>query len=495
MKKTTRNILIMLAVLVVLGGAAAALLLTQPGESGDGSSSAPSAVSSQAEETVMDREPDQISSISVENGKDSYTFLPADPDEDREFVLDGCEGYDVSSSSVDAAVKSLLPLKAKKDLGQREDLENFGLSGDSAAHVVIKYKDGEEDQLVIGNEAGETVGRYFLKDGIVYIVNGIAERLFEDKFAYFNLDLYAIPDRTESVDNGDGTTSVQTAKDRMDRISFSGTNFPELVEIEYDGGKLSQYVMTAPVTAESGGDNFTEMFTSIKALTADKAVAAGLTDEVLEQYGLKEPFAKVDFQLNSEPHVLAVSDKDSDGNRYLIADDRDVVYQVAAETVSAWAEIRMVDLRMSYVFIPNIQDVEHISFTVDGDKKYAFDVTRTKNEEKSTEDKTSYDLAVKNDFGAEIAYENYQHFYMKMLSISVLSSDHTEFSGTPALKIEYSYFDGNNTDTVEYYAVKDDRYAAVLNGEFNGLVRRSEADKVAGEIARLYNGETVEKDY
>lgn len=499
MKKTTRNILIMLAVLLVLGGAAAALFLTQPKTGEEDASSTP--VSSAPAETVTDREITEVASISVENQESSFEMIPAESGagdgsssgDSVEFLLKGYEDYDVDRSAVTASATSLLSLTAAKSLGEQESLGDFGLSGDSAVDVTLKYQDGSSDQLVLGSKGGESAGRYVLKDGRVYIVSGIPENLFGSVFAYFNTDLYTIEDRMTTVVDDEGNETQQQAADMLEKASFSGTNFPQPIEIKRDDSKVSGYLITTPVTAESGSNAFNEMVEALKSLSASGVEAVGLTDSLLEEYGLSEPFARLEFTLNGDSHTMAVSEKNSDGERYLILDDSDVVYRVAAESVSTWAEATLMGLRMSYVWLPNITDVEKLELTVDGKDVYTYNATRTVNEEKSTETKTSYDLTVKNGAGMDTVYENYQHFYQYLIAVAVLSVDEADYSGTPALRVEYDYFEDKGADIVEFYPVGTDRYAAVVNGEFNGLVRKSELDQVISLVPALDAGETIEK--
>ncbi len=53
---------------------------------------------------------------------------------------------------------------------------------------------------------------------------------------------------------------------------------------------------------------------------------------------------------------------------------------------------------------------------------------------------------------------------------------------------------GSEDDVVTYCQVpgQDERYAALLNGEFNGLVRRSEISNVLEKIPMTYNNEAIE---
>ena len=74
MKKSIRALLIMLAVLVVVGGGAAALLLTQPDTASEESSSSTSV----STEEVINRDTEEISSVSVTNPNASFVLVPID---------------------------------------------------------------------------------------------------------------------------------------------------------------------------------------------------------------------------------------------------------------------------------------------------------------------------------------------------------------------------------------------------------------------------------
>ena len=133
---------------------------------------------------------------------------------------------------------------------------------------------------------------------------------------------------------------------------------------------------------------------------------------------------------------------------------------------------------MSYVWIANIKDVKKLTVTIDGSEVHSFDITREKDEEKSTDTSTEYDISkIVDGDGNSVDYEVYQPFYQQMISMAVFTLDKAEYSGTPAMKIEYEYFNGG-ADTVEYYEIPGNRYAALLNGSFNGQVRGTDFDGV-----------------
>lgn len=474
MKKTVKYTIIMLAILAVLGAAAFLLLQAPPATQGDDTSSLPAA-SSTPSQSLLDRDIGQVKAIEVENSQGSFTLVPVSGGAAGEdFTLEGYQERDISNSQISATAHTLLSLLYSKDLGQREDLDAFGLGSD-APQVSIRYTDGQTDTLFMGDTAPESVGHYVRKDGKVYIVSSVPQQVYGSKFDYFNTSIYTVPDRVEVTEDENGSSSETTALDILYSLRLSGENFPEPVEVTYTSSTISGYLMTSPVTVETGNAAFEELMTSLKTLTAGKVVEAGITEALLEEYGLQEPEAAVEFDMNDSKHSLAVSKKDADGNRYLIADDTDLIYQVSNSLVEKWAETSITTLRMSYIWIPNIKNVEKLTLTLDGDQVHQYHITRTKDEEKSTEDNIQYILDITDAGGQTVDYEEaYQPFYQKLISLAVFMQDRVDYSGTPAIKVEYEYF-GGGKDQVEFYKMQDqNRYAAVLNGGFNGQVRGSE---------------------
>lgn len=504
MKKNLRYLIIMLAVLVVLGGGAAALLLTQPQEETEEVSSASSAVM----EPVIDRESSEVSSIQVKNSKADFQLLPLEQETTTsseeesssssvtsvQFTIDGYQGFDLDAAQITGAANTVTAINASKNLGEQEDLEQFGLTGDSATEVTVNYTDGTSDTFTVGNEAGESAGRYILKDGVVYISSSFSGALLGTPLDFIKTDIYTVANRVEETVDSEGSSSQTTLNDILYHMELSGTHLDKPIVIDYDESKVSSYLIKEPVIAESGTNQFTEIITALKSLSASSVAAVGRTQENLEKYGLAEPYTKVVFNMNGEDHTLAVSDTNDEGNRYLIADDDDVIYVVAADTVASWAEAELMDLRMSYVWLPNIDSVSAVTLTVEGDMTYRFEATRVVNEEKSTEDQTKYDLTITNADGNSVDYENYQDLYQAALSMAVLSTDEATYDqGTPTLEITYEYFDGSEPDVITYCAVEgqDERCAALLNGGYSGLVRRSEVNNLIENLKAVYNNEAI----
>ncbi len=294
---------------------------------------------------------------------------------------------------------------------------------------------------------------------------------------YFVKEVYTIADRVVETVDEEGNKTEEAGEDVMQRMALSGTRYPEEIVIERSSRANSTYLMTAPVTAESGNTAFNELAVSLKSLTASRVASADVSEKSLEEHGLLEPEARIQFTLNDSTHNLAVSAKDNEGNRYLLADSNGVIYQVANDQVSQWAETSVMGLRMSYIWIPNIKNVEKLTVTSEGDQIHTYQITRTKNEEKSTDSNIQYDLTIVDGSGSPVDYEEaYQPFYQKLIGLAVFSGEEAAYGSGCALRAEYQYFEGGS-DKVEFYPIEgQNRYAAMLNGQYTGQIRGSELE-------------------
>ena len=50
-------------------------------------------------------------------------------------------------------------------------------------------------------------------------------------------------------------------------MELSGTHLEQPIVIDYDESKISTYLITQPIVAESGSNTFTEIVTALKSLT------------------------------------------------------------------------------------------------------------------------------------------------------------------------------------------------------------------------------------
>ncbi len=334
MKKKNRNILIMLGVLLLMGAAVAALVLTQPQSTEETENSS----SGSAAETfsVIEKALADLSTIQVKNAEGGFVMLaeqtPADTAAGTEastgVTLQGFENISMKDATVASTASSLLPLAAVKEIAAPENLADFGLNGEGEATAVLSYTDGSSDTLVIGKASTGTTGRYVMKDGKVYIATAVSDNFLKNPLTFVDTTVLSVPDVTTTDESGNTAASA----DVITTVSLSGSHFTQPIEIGVNKSTISGVASNkvfAPVEADANSTGVSNIATAVKTISAVGAVKINPQPADLAQYGLAEPYAKIAFTMNDEKHTLTVSDTNENGNRYLVADSENVVYEVA----------------------------------------------------------------------------------------------------------------------------------------------------------------------
>lgn len=510
MKKNTQYLLIALACIVVLGGGIAALTLT--GGTGEDTSSS-AAVSSTSTIALIDKTDEDLASVTVTNetgtitvhahtetvepsstaeetssGSESTSSEAAEPETEVVYEVDGLDGLALNDD-VSSVARAGYSLTAQKSIGTVDDLEEFGLT-DPTATVSAVYQDGSTYSYSIGVANG---GYYYVQpDGSdeVYLAS-VSSALFAsvNNLADTTLFELEIGEDNSSAASVAQTTGTYTESAILDVLHLSGKAFERAVTIEYDPDE--GYLMTEPRNATTDSTKMSDITTALTSLSADSLVKAHPTQEDLETYGLADPDVLCDFTSGGKEYVLKLSAADSDGNRYILYDGIDAVFQIADSTVAAWADIDPFYLQSTLTLLPNIVTVSELDLTANG-KNYHFTIDRQVDEEESTEDETVYTYTVTNGDGVQLDYEdNFKHFYLTLLSITVSEDTWEMPTGTPDITCTYSFYDGSEPDVLELYKVSDRRYAIVANGELMGLALSDTVDLAMNNLELLNNGETV----
>ncbi len=100
----------------------------------------------------------------------------------------------------------------------------FGLSGETATNVEVHYKDGSTDTYVVGSEAGESAGRYLLKDGVVYISASFSKTCWAPPGLYRHRPVHRGGPGGETVDS-EGSGSTTTLSGYLYRIEVLRQQF------------------------------------------------------------------------------------------------------------------------------------------------------------------------------------------------------------------------------------------------------------------------------
>lgn len=472
MKKTTKNILITLAVLLVLG-IAAALVLTMPEPAAEESSAESSETVEEENELIIDRSAAEVKQITLENNivDETWEIVPikAEDGSVSDFTFKGWEDASVMTSDISTIARSFYTLYEIKEIGEVKDLAEYGLKGDGEIKAVVDYTDGSSETVIVGIAAGETAGRYVLCDGVVYIAS--MSSLLETKKTDFVTTTVLTIETPDTV--GENGTTMEN-EPTPQKFRFTGKNYPEEILLQRSDSRVYTMEMSTPIFAGANTAQIDLMVEQLISITASGVAAVHATEEDLAEWGLDDPSVVLEFGINDEEHTITLGDL-NDGEYSLMIDDNDTIYLIPESRVDAWANKNVFELRESYVYLVGITTVEKLTVE-DENGKTVYDVTRTLNEENSTETTPVYDVTA--DIGGKaVDYETaYQPFYASLLSVCVMNEESAEPQGDALLTVTYDYFDGDDQDVVAFYAhpENDRRCVVTLNGQNVGVVRASD---------------------
>ena len=500
MKKNLKNLLLFSILIVVVAGAALALYFIKPAEE-EGAEDSSSEVSESVQDVLLSEKTlIEIESVTVQNAEGTFEIVKAEDSSEVSFAAGSAnftiKDFDEEGTNIEKVttmIGSIFSPQISKSIGEQENLKDFGLSGIGEGKVTLKYEDGTTEDFVIGTDAATGMGKYVLKNGEVHIAGGLSGNFADKAENFLLMDIISVRNReAETEEEKTQVENGETITDLITSLTISGTNFPKQISVSNTQIEYATYRISEPIKSGAASNVMEEIVTALKFVAASGVAKAHYTEEDLKEYNLEEPFAVVEYTMNTEKHTIKVSEKNEDGIRYLIADDKAHIYEVETAAVSAWAETDITTLRAAYIFLPNIMEVKKLTIKENGTET-VYNNTRTENEEKSTEDSIAYNLAVKLK-DADVDYDKaYQPFYRTLISLAVLSSEEIEYTSTnPVFTVTYEYFGNSDKDTISFYKLGDeDRYVAELNGEFNGIIRKTSLDDVINLSRKMAAGELL----
>lgn len=487
MRSNVRNLVIVGAVVVVLGGAVAALKMTGNDKSSSSSSS------STASMELVSKTSQDVVSMKVTNAKGSYTLLPVKSESVGSSAsktsssgsassaassvtwtvkeLDGCP---IDTTETGNAVQDGFSLVASKDLGTVSSLDDFGLTKPQAT-VEVRFRDGSSFDYKIGNVSATDSSAYYMcgvKNSNVYIVT-IDQGLLEGPDYFISKNVLSLSD-TQSQAN-------------LTALRLSGTNYPTPVAISSNGTGVQ---ITSPASYGTDSDKMSKIASELTSVTASSVVAVNPDAAALKKYGFDKPAAVAEFTVDKGSYKLTVG-AENGSSRYLMLGGTNVVYSVPSASVADWADAGLFGLRSKEILLPQVTTVKSMTVQV-GNTKNELNLTRTKDAKKSTKSDTVYDYKVTGNGGKALDYENnFTKFYADVIGIEILSDATSVPSGTPAVTVQYRYFDKNSADTIAFLPSGDRRYTAVLNGKPYGVVTQNDIDTITKNIALLESGKTL----
>lgn len=391
------------------------------------------------------------------------------------FALEGAHGERADPERVEEAVEAVCTVRAEKSLGKQTDTAAFGFT-EEAVEVTLVLADGSREVFRIGNTLpGDQERCYVEYQGEIYVTPAFPGSVSADETALYQMVLIDI-----------GGADQET----LGYLRLSGENFPQPVELRADDAAVSGYRMEKPVRAEALlGENYagTEEKTLIEALThleAEALYCENAGEEQLEACGLARPYARAEYILGGESHTLAVSERKTDGTRYLTVDGAGDIYLAADEAVRVWAESSAMDYRSSYLCLIRLDELDRLTL-IRGQERDVYEIGQNPAGERTV---------LLNGQALDME-ETFKPFYEKLLGMSVLSLEEPEALEPEAeLTVLYEYTQNGVKKEAEaalYRAAEGNRFAAVLDGAYAGTLRSSTVEEIVEMAERVKRNEKL----
>ena len=477
MKKQWRMIGLICACLALLGGAW--FLLEEPEAEEKAEKTAAK------EEMLLEVAEEELASVSVENEGGGYQITW----NDSETSVEGLEGLPLDEAKVQKVKKASACLRSRKKIGGgAERLEEFGLA-EPAAEVKITGKDGKEYVLAIGNEAPdtETESRYALWKGEVYVMD--AERLecFADPVAEF-LSRQVTPVYNESEDE------FLVTRVSLERRGEKPITAEHLSSEEMAGYQLNTYQLTSPRVYPADPGATEQFLPTLFNVEATEAVKIHPEKADREAFGLESPYLKTtvqytDSEAKERTFALTLSEPDTAGNVYVMAEGIDVIYACSAEAIP-WLQITEQFLISHTILAPDIRTLSAVTVKEAGGEAYTLQLQNMDTEEAGV---------LCN--GKELDADSFKNFYYTLIS---MTAEEVLFEGFPktdglekAAEVTFEYTDKSAEKShVTYYTEAARQLYAVIDKKEQGFrLNAAQLETMLDNLHRLVNGEEIKARY
>lgn len=325
-------------------------------------------------------EREDIESIYVQNETSKIILI----NDGTSFVVSGLEAMTAKTANVATLVANCRAPVAVKKISDIKDLSVYGLATaeEALANVVVTDKKGNDYIMRIGKELPNEGGFYALVDGKdkIYVLmdsvkNTVLRPVEEFVTADYSLKLNSEEEIFKYVSNIDitfddgevlelDTMTEEEKKNHSLSYTWKIVGPDRLIHSER-GYALPDYM------------SLSDILNDLCALSSDNIVAAEITDEALEEYGLKTPFRTYAYDHSGSGTKVRItiyaSKPDVNGNFYVYSTKSDGEVTLTCgiglikESDVPFVNYEIVEYIDSYLYLEFIDYVDEMVFERDGE--------------------------------------------------------------------------------------------------------------------------------
>lgn len=445
--KLYRNAIILIVVLGLLVGAY--FILNNRKNTTDDN---PAEVSSESIKLVS-YEYDKINLLEFDNEEGKFALTK----KDKAWSIEPSSEFAVDNSVADTAATDVSTIMADKVIEENAaDLSKYGL--DKPSTVKIGLTDGKAEELEIGSNTPTNEGIYVKKKGEpkVYIIGSYYGNRLRLNRSYFAIkDILPV----------EGKTLKKFAYEKAGQMQYAVDIISE-----------TEMKLVAPIEEQVDNTKILPMMDAVVQLKVKDIVDENPGD--LAQYGLDKPAYTLEYGDGKTTKKILFGKEEVKGSTtYAKYPDEKSVFTIDT-TPLTFLDVKFSNILSTFVFLPNINDVNKIELTIDG-KTIVSDITT--NKDNKDEDKFKVDgkdANMENEKGNSL----FRAFYTSMIGITMNKYEPgAQPSGKPEVTIKY-YMKPDSKPVVIYFISKDSNYYyAMKDGEYtNRVILKSDLDKDDG---------------
>ena len=421
--------------------------------------------------------PANIKDIHLENAKGTVDIVSNTPNgKATEYKIKGYEDYKIQSGIPDQIASACAAIEfstvAGKDNG--DNSADFGFDKTRAV-ATVTYNDNTKSIITVGDNAPQQAG--------TYIKFGDGEDIFlidEEKATAFDFGL------TDFMSLAINDSASDTDNSKASSIKIWGGGIEKEIElVPNDSEKVSaSYKMTSPVECYANEKESSLIEGGIRGLYADSVAMVNPSQSQLVNLGLAESATKLKAVYPDTTVSLIGSKPDPNGDVNLMVDGGSIVYKLKA-TKAPWVETNYEKLVSEYVLNPKMTALSGMTVSTGG-KDYEFKLsskTVLTTDDQGSETESTTTVVYYN--GKELQTENFSTLFEAASMIELADAKTENPSGSPSLKITYTYAEDDSTDTVEFYPAADSRCVATLNGRAEGHSRQADVTRTVNALNEL----------
>lgn len=424
--------------------------------------------------TLMEYYPADIKDIHIENAKGTMDVISATPEgEATVYTIKGYEDYDLQAGNPDLIASAAANLSFTKVVTlDKNKGADYGFDKPRAT-VTVNYADNTKAVIIVGDDAPQGAGTYikFGTGDAVYVADTETVAAFD--YGLTDLISLAINDAADNTDNNDAET-----------LTLSGSAFPQEVALAPNDNEnyTNSFRMTAPKERLANENESSLVAGAVRGLYASAVKMVAPSAAQRSELGLDKPYAVLTAVYPDTTIKLSASKPDQDGNVYLTADGKDVVYTIAADKVP-WVLTSYDKLCAEYVCSPKMTALTGMTVKADGK---TYDFTLESKESVTTDDKGEETASTETEVscgGKEIEIGKFSDFFNDLTLIAPVDNKTDGGSGSEALSVAYTFADGSS-DSVSFVPAGD-RYLVKVNGEAVGHCSKGDVTRAVKDVAEV----------